>query len=121
MAVVELPDRRQARFALRQQVHAGDPQVGDAVLDELDDVGGADEQDVELEVLDMGHEPSIVLVEEHPGIAQEGDARFREPALVGDREAEALGHRSEPTGYGRSGAARRPDWPDWRVRSSRRR
>ncbi len=55
-AVAELPDARQLRAGLHQQVDAGDAQVGHTVADELDDVVRPDEQDVEIQVLDAGDE-----------------------------------------------------------------
>ena len=90
--VPELADPRQLRAGLRQEVDAGDPEVGNPVADELDDVVGSDEQDVELMVLDARHEAAVVLVEYEPGIVEEPKGRFDHPSLVRDGEAEALPH-----------------------------
>ena len=76
----------------------GDPEVGDAVADELDDVVRADEQDVELEVLDARDEAAVVLLEDEAGVVEQLERRLDHPPLVGDGEAEALPHRSPPVG-----------------------
>ena len=73
-------------------------EVRDAVTDELDDVVRADEQDVEVVVLDEGDEAPVVLLEDEAGIVQQAQRRLDEPALVWDREAQATGHRSPATG-----------------------
>ena len=97
-AVAERPDLGQLGAGLAQQVDAGDPEVRDAVTDELDDVVRANEQDVELVVLDEGDEAPVVLLEDEAGIVQQAQRRIDEAALVGDREAQATGHRSPATG-----------------------
>ena len=91
-AVPELADPRQLGAGLGQEVDAGDPEVGHAVTHELDDVVGPDEQDVEVMVLDTGHEAAVVLVEHEPGVVEEPQGRFDHPSLVRDGEAEALPH-----------------------------
>ena len=91
-AIPELADPRQLGAGLRQEVDAGDPEVGDTIADELDDVVGPDEQDVEVMVLDAGHEAAVVLVEHEPGVVEEPQGRFDHPSLVRDGEAEALPH-----------------------------
>ena len=81
-----------------EEVDAGDPEVGDAVADELDHVVGPDEQDVEVVVLDERDEAPVVLLEDEAGVMEQPQGRLDEPALVGDREAQAAGHRSPATG-----------------------
>ena len=54
-----------------EEVGAGDPQVGDAVADELDDVVRADEEDVEVDVLDPAHEAPIALLEDEARVVQQ--------------------------------------------------
>jgi hypothetical protein len=93
-AVAQLADARQLRAGLGQQVDPGDPEVRDAIADELDHVVGADEQDVQVVVLDAGDEGSVVLFEHQAGVAEQVDGRLDEATLVGDRQPEALGHRS---------------------------
>ena len=99
-AVAEVADARQLRAGLGEQVDAGHPEVGDPVADELDDVVGPHEQDVEVEVLDARHEAAVVLVEDQPGIVEQPQRRLDQPALVGDGEAEALAHRVAAAGRG---------------------
>ncbi len=96
--VAEEAQDGQLRARLGEEILAGDAEVGDAVTDELDDVAGPDEQDVEGEVLDPDHEASIVLLEHEAGIVEEFQRRFDQAPLVGDREAEAFAHRSAPVG-----------------------
>ncbi len=91
-------DDRQVRAGLDEQVDTGHPEVRDAVADELDDVVRADEEDVEIEVLDPGDEAPIVLLEDEPRIVEEGEGRLDQSALVRDREPEAVPHRSVPDG-----------------------
>ena len=98
LAEAELPKAGQLCAGLHEEVDAGHAQVGDTVTDELDDVVRADEQHVEIEVPDAGDEAPVVLVEDEAGVVEEGERRFDEPALVRDREAEALPHRSFRTG-----------------------
>ena len=88
-AVAELADPGQLGAGLGQEVDAGDPEVGDAVADELDDVVGADEQDVEVVVLDARDEAAVVLLEDEAGIVEQPQGRLDQPALVRDGEAEA--------------------------------
>ncbi len=90
--VAEVADTRQFGARLAQQVDAGDPQVGDAVPDELDDVVGPDEQDVEVVVLDARDQAPVVLVEDEARVVEQAQGRFDEAALVRDGQAEALGH-----------------------------
>ena len=81
-------------------------EVGHAVADELDDVVRPDEQDVEVEVLDAGDEAPVVLLEDEAGVVEQRERRLDEPALVRDREAEALGLiASVPGGVGDAGLA----------------
>ena len=94
--VAEVADARQLGAGLGQQVDAGDPEVGDAVADELDDVVRAHEQDVEVEVLDARDEAPVVLLEDEPGVVQQAQGRFDQPALVRDGQPQALAHRSRP-------------------------
>ena len=70
-AIAELANPRQLRAGLADQVVAGDAEVGDAVTDELDDVVGPDEQDVEVVVLDLRHEAAVVLVEDQAGVVEQ--------------------------------------------------
>ena len=74
----------------REEVDAGDAEVGDAVADELDDVVRAHEQDVEIVVLDARDEAPVVLLEDEAGVVQEPQGRFDEPALVRDGQPQAL-------------------------------
>ena len=67
---------------------AGDAEVGHAVADELDDVVRADEEDVEVEVLDARDEAAVVLLEDEAGVVEQRERRLDEPALVRDRQAE---------------------------------
>ena len=97
-AVAERADARQFGAGLGQEVDPGDPEIGDPVAHELDDVVGADEQDVEVEVLDEGHEAPVVLLEDEAGVVQEAQGRLDQAALVRDRQAQAAGHRSPATG-----------------------
>ncbi len=96
--VPELADPWQLGAGLREEVDAGDAEVRHAVADELDDVVRADEQDVEVVVLDAGHEAAVVLVEHESGIVKEPKGGFDHPPLVRDGEPEALPHRSAAVG-----------------------
>ena len=86
-AVAQLADHGQRRAGLGQQVDAGHAEVGHAVADELDDVVGPDEQDVQVEVLDPGDEAAVVLLEDQAGIVQQGQGGLDEAALVRGRPA----------------------------------
>jgi hypothetical protein len=97
-AEAQRPEPGQLGTGLDKQVDAGDAQVGDTVADELDHVVGPDEQDVEVEVLDACDEAPVMLVEHEAGVVEESEGRFDETALVGNRETEALPHRSVPVG-----------------------
>ena len=99
-AVAEGADPRQVGAGLAQEVESGDAEVGDAVADELDDVVGPDEQDVEVVVLDERDEAPVVLLEDEAGVVEQPEGRLDHPALVRDREAKAAAHRSPATGYG---------------------
>ena len=105
-AVAELGEDRQLGAGLQQQVRAGDAQVRDAVADELDDVLGPDEQDVQREVLDVADERSGVVLEHQAGVTEEVQRGLDEATLVGHREAETRGVHgqcsSAAVGYGRS-------------------
>ncbi len=90
--VAELADAWQLGTGLGQEVDPGDPEVGDPVADELDDVVRAHEEDVEVEVLDARDEAAVVLLEDEAGIVQQAQGRFDQAALVGDRQPEALVH-----------------------------
>ena len=100
-AVAQRPDPRQLGAGLAQQVVAGDAEVGHAVADELDDVVGAHEQDVEVVVLDERDQAPVVLLEDEAGIVQEAKRRLDQASLVRDRQPQARSHRSPVTGYGR--------------------
>ena len=65
---------------------------------ELDDVVGANEQDVQRVVLDARDEAAVVRLEHEPGVSQQAEGRLEQAALVGDRDPEALPHRSVPVG-----------------------
>ena len=93
-AVAEVADPGQLGAGLGQQVDAGDPEVGHAVADELDDVVGPDEQDVEREVLDACDEAAVVLLEDEPRVVEQRERRLDEAALVGDRERGGGGRSS---------------------------
>jgi hypothetical protein len=97
-SVAQRADARQLGAGLGQQVDAGDPEVGDAIADELDDVVRPDEEDVELVVLDDRDETPVVLLEDEPGVPEQPEGRIDEAALVRDRETEPAGHRSPATG-----------------------
>ena len=99
-AVAERPDPGKLRAGLTQEVLAGDPEVGDAVSDELDDVVRPDEQDVELVVLDERDEAPIVFLEDEAGVVQQAQRGFDQPTLVRDGESKTARHRSPVTGYG---------------------
>ena len=77
---------------------ATDAQIRHAVAHELDDVVGPDEQDVQVEVLDPGDQAAVVLLEDEPGVVQQEQGRLDQSALVGDRQAQAVSHRSVPAG-----------------------
>ena len=103
LAVAERSEPGQLGTGLGQQVLAGDPEVSNPVADELDDVVGSDEEDVEIEIADPRDEASLVLLEDEAGVAEELDRRLDQAALVRDREAQALatlqgGHPSRPAG-----------------------
>ena len=98
VAVPELADLRQLRAGLGEQVHAGDAEVGDAIADELDDIVGAHEEDVEREVLDTRDEAAVVLLEDQARVVEERQRRLDEAALVGDGEPQPVPHRSMPSG-----------------------
>ena len=87
MAVPERPDARELGAGLGEEVVAGDPEVGDAVPDELDDIVRPDEQDVEVEVADARDETAFVILEHEPGVAEQRDSRLDQAALVRDRQA----------------------------------
>ncbi len=95
-AIAEVAEARQLGRGLRQEIHAGHPEIGDTVGDELDDVVRPDEQDVEVEVLDACDEAPIMLLEDEAGVVEEGQRRLDEPALVGDGQAEAVAHQRRP-------------------------
>ena len=114
-AVAQVADARELGAGLAQQVHAGDAQVRDAVADELDHVVRADEQDVEVEVLDARDEAPVVLFEDEAGVVEEAQGRFDQPALVRDGQPQALGHRLRRWGRVHAGAAQRRA-PDSRPR-----
>ena len=97
-SVAERSDHGQLGAGLVEEIDAGDPEVGHPVADELDHVVGPDEQDVEVVVLDQRDQASVVLLEHQAGVMQQPQRRLDEPALVGDREAQAAGHRSPATG-----------------------
>ena len=99
-AVAEDADARQLGAGLAQEVDAGDPEVGDAVADELDDVVRPDEQDVEVEVLDARDQAAVVLLEDEAGVVEQPQRRLDEPALVRDREAQARGSSLAGDGVG---------------------
>ena len=86
-----------APVSVRRSI-AGDPEVGDAVADELDDVVRPHEQDVEVVVLDARDEAPVVLLEHEAGVVEQAQGRLDQPALVRDGEPEALGHRSVAVG-----------------------
>ena len=96
--VAEVTDARQLGARLGQQVDAGDPEVGHAVADELDDVVRAHEQDIEVVVLDPRDEAAVVLVEHESCVVQEPEGRFDEPSLVRDGQSKAVSHRSTAVG-----------------------
>src|SRR6185503_17135664 len=60
LAVAEGAESRQFRAGLREEVLPGDPEVGDAVADELDHIVRADEKDVEVEVPNPRDEAPLV-------------------------------------------------------------
>ena len=97
-AVAEGPDLRQVGAGLAQEVEPGDPEVCDAVADELDDIVGPDEQDVELVVLDEGDKAPVVLLEHEARVMEQAQGRFDHPALVRDGESQATAHRSPAIG-----------------------
>ena len=96
--VAQLAEHRKVDTALGQDVAARDARVRDAVVDELDDVAGSHEQDVERVVLDARDEAPVMLLEDQAGIVQQAEGGLEETALVGDRETETLPHRSVPSG-----------------------
>ena len=96
--VAQLAEHRKVDAALGQDVAARDARVGDAVVDELDDVAGPHEQDVERVVLDARDEAPVVLLEDQAGVVEQAEGGLEEAALVRDGEAEALPHRSVPSG-----------------------
>ena len=105
LAVAERAQARQLGAGLGEEVVAGDPEIGDAVADELDDVVRPDEEDVEVEVPDPRDEAPLVLLEDEAGVVEQLDRRFDEAALVRDGEPQPvrLGplervHRSRPAG-----------------------
>jgi hypothetical protein len=75
-AVPKRSDPGQVDAGFAEEVDAGDPEVGDAVPDELDDVVRADEQDVEVEILDARDETPIMLLEDEAGVVQKRERRF---------------------------------------------
>ena len=97
-SIAERSDHGQLGAGLVEEIDAGDAEVSHPVADELDHVVGPDEQDVEVVVLDQRDQASIVLLEHQAGVMQQPQRRFDEPALVGDGEAQAAGHRSPATG-----------------------
>src|SRR5439155_22028110 len=99
-AIAEPADDRQLRAGLGEEVLSGDPEIGDAVADELDDVVGPDEEDVERVVLDARDKAAVALLEDEPGVVEEPEGRLDEAALVRDCEADPVPHRSAPAGYG---------------------
>ncbi len=96
--VAQLAEHRKIDAALGQDVAARDARVGDAVVDELDDVAGPHEQDVERVVLDACDEAAVVLLEDEAGIVEQAQGGLEEAALVRDGETETLPHRSVPSG-----------------------
>ena len=83
--VAELADPWQFGAGLRQEVDAGDPEVRDAITDELDDIVRAHEQDVELEVLDPRDQASIVLLEDEAGVVKQAGGWVRPCGLCSGR------------------------------------
>ena len=103
--ITELANERRVRARLGHQIQPGDAQLGDAVVDELHDVVGPDEENVEVEVLDARHQRPLAGFKDEPGVAQQPDRRFDQSALVWNGQAEAASHRvSSPVGVG-----------DWRL------
>ena len=103
LAVAERTEPRQLGPGFGQEILAGDPEVGDAVADELDHVVRPDEQDVEIEVPNAGHQAALVVLEDEARVSQQLDARLDEAALVGNGQTEPLaplerGHDSRPAG-----------------------
>ena len=49
-------------------------------------------------VLDAGDEAAVVRLEHEPGVGEQAEGRLEEATLVGDRQAEAVPHRSVPVG-----------------------
>ncbi len=95
-AIAEIADPWQLRSGLGKEVEPGDTEVSDAVADELDDVAGPNEEDVERVVLDPRDEAAVVLVEHESRVVEQAQRRFDEAALVGDGEAETGGHEVPP-------------------------
>ena len=91
-AIPEVADARELGAGFAQQVDTGDPEVRDAVADELDDVVRADEQDVQVEVLDARDQAPIVLLEDEARVVEQPQRGLDEPSLVRDREPQAFGH-----------------------------
>ena len=92
--IAEVADTGQRGTGLAQEVHAGDPEVGDAVPDELDHVVGPHEQDVEIEVLDTRDEAPVVFLEDEAGVVEQPQRGLDQPPLVGNGESQSVGHGS---------------------------
>ena len=99
-AVAERPDDGSSAPVSRQEIEAGDAEIRDAVADELDDVVGPDEEDVEVEVLDPRDEAPVVLLEDQAGIVEERERRLDEAALVRDRRGGGGPSSLGPAGTG---------------------
>ena len=100
-AVPELADARQLGAGLGQEVDARDAQVRHAVADELDDVVRADEEDVEVEVLDARDEAPVVLLEDETGVMEETPGSARRAVPCSGRPA-----GDGPSSLGRGGVGR---------------
>ena len=96
-SVSEVARNGERGTGLCEQVRTRDPEVGDAVVHELGNIGCPNEEDVQRKVLDTRDEASIVLVEHETGSMEQGKAGFDEPSLVWNGQADALANQDEAT------------------------